>query len=194
MRKEKMLQEGKTEQIESAVPKGEDARKEGIVETRLYSGLVGEVVDSGDYCKSLDANGLCGYEYTIQKALQNDWIREHEKGLAEYLDTGSLKDKVISMYPTVEVWDYRLWGVLEVKSRGELTGEETARIKGEWRGQMMDGWGEGFVQDAIDCGEGCNLYVDFGPASWRGVFTEQELKGVCQEREGPKLERMDGIS
>lgn len=172
----------------------ETAQNEGIVETRLYSGLIGEVVESEEYCKSLNANDLWGYEHTIREALQNDWIREHETGLAEFLEIGSLKDKIISMYPSVEVWDYRLWGVLEVKSRGELTPEETAVIKREWRGQMTDGWGEGFVQDGMDCGERCSLYVDFGAPSWRGVFTEQELKGSVQEQGTPKLEGMGGIS
>lgn len=170
------------------------AQKEGIVEIRLYSSLVGEIVDSEEYSKSLDANDLRGYEHTIRKALQSDWIRERETGLAEFLEIDSLKDKMISMYPAVEVWDYRLWGVLEVKSREELTPEEIAIIKREWRGQMTDGWGEGFVQDEMDCGEGCSLYVDFGAASRRGVFTEQELKGNSQEQGRRQTEGMGGIS
>ncbi|WP_455437654.1 hypothetical protein [Hungatella hathewayi] len=168
--------------------------KENVVETRLYSSLQGEFVDSEGDSSFLDAYGLLGYDYTIRKALKNDWIREHETGLAEFLEIELLKDKIVSMYPSVEVWDYQLWGVLEVKSKGELDQDEIDIIKREWRGQMTDGWGEGFFQDEIDCDEGCNLFVDFGAASCRGVFTESELKGNIMEQEKTKIQGMDGIS
>ena len=79
-------------------------QSEGIVETRLYSSLAGEVVDSEEDSQSLNENDLRGYEHTIRKALQNDWIRERETGLAEFMEIGSLKDKIVSIYPSVEVW------------------------------------------------------------------------------------------
>lgn len=48
------------------------------------------------------------------------------------------------MRPTVERYQYNLWGVLEIKSHGELNQEELEVIKREWAGQACDGWGECF--------------------------------------------------
>ena len=98
------------------------------------------------------------------------------------------------MHPAVEVWDYRLWGVLKVGCREALSLEETERLKQEWYGQMTDGWGEGFVQRAIECEEGCRLCVDFGAASRDRIQTEEELKGIQTTeqlesggQEGPRM-------
>lgn len=82
------------------------------------------------------------------------------------------------MHPAVEVWNYCLWGVLQVECREALSPEETERLKSQWYGQMTDGWGEGFVQQDIECEEGCRLCVDFGAASRNRIRTEQELKGL----------------
>ena len=143
----------------------------------------------------MDGYALSGYDWTIKKALEKDWIQESRAGLAEYLDEGPLKEKVVSMHPAVEVWNYCLWGVLKVECREELSPEETERLKSEWYGQMADGWGEGFVQQDIECEEGCRLCVDFGAASRNRIQTEQELKGIQaadqsqpMEQESPRME------
>lgn len=161
---------------------------------RLYSPLVGAFYDSEDHCTSMDGYALSGYDWTIKKALEKDWIQESRAGLAEYLDEGPLKEKIVSMHPVVEVWNYCLWGVLKVECREELSLEETERLKSEWYGQMADGWGEGFVQQDIECEEGCRLCVDFGAASRNRIQTEQELKGIRAadqnqpvEQESPRM-------
>jgi len=112
---------------------------------RLYSPLVGAFYDSEDHCTSMDGYALSGYDWTIKKALEKDWIQESRAGLAEYLDEGPLKEKVVSMHPAVEVWNYCLWGVLKVECREELSPEETERLKSElalqtlclFRGQFL---------------------------------------------------------
>ena len=59
---------------------------------------------------------------------------------------------------------------------------------------MADGWGEGFVQQDIECEEECRLCVDFGAASRNRIRTEQELKGIqaadqnqTVEQESPRM-------
>lgn len=37
---------------------------------------------------------------------------ENDRGLAEYLDEGLLKEKVHSLFPSVEIYDGELWGVM----------------------------------------------------------------------------------
>lgn len=162
---------------------------EAPVEMRLYSPLVGAFYDSEDHCTSMEGCALRGYDWTIKKALEKDWIQKRRAGLAEYLDEGPLKEKVVSMHPAVEVWDYQLWGVLQVECREELSPEETERLKREWYGQMADGWGEGFVQKGIECEEGRRLCVDFGAASRNRIRTEQELKGIQTARQSQVVEQ-----
>ena len=70
---------------------------EAPVKMRLYSPLVGAFYDSENHCTSMDGYALGGYDWTIRKALEKDWIQESKAGLAEYLDEGPLKEKVVSM-------------------------------------------------------------------------------------------------
>ena len=160
---------------------------------RLYSPLLAELVDEDEYSSSLSSVGLISYEDDILDAIAADDILKTEKGLADYLDNQLLKQRVISMRPTVERYQYNLWGVLEIKSHGELNPEELEVLKREWAGQACDGWGECFSQEGIECESDCDLYVYFGHSKFR-VQTEQELKGIVPEQELTGMEGMGGIS
>ena len=161
--------------------------------TRLFSPLQAELVDEDEYSSSLSSVGLIAYEDHIRKAIAEDYVLRTEKGLGDYLDNQLLKRRIISMRPTVERYQYNLWGVLEIKSHGELNPEELEVLKREWAGQAYDGWGEGFSQEGIECESDCDLYVYFGHSKFR-VQTEQELKGIVQEQELTGMEGMGGIS
>lgn len=161
--------------------------------TRLFSPLQAELVDEDEYSSSLSSVGLIAYEDHIQKAIAEDYVLRTEKGLGEYLDNQLLKRRIISMRPTVERYQYNLWGVLEIKSHGELNPEELEVLKREWAGQACDGWGEVFSQESIECESDCDLYVYFGHSKFR-VQTEQELKGIVPEQELTGMEGMGGIS
>ncbi len=162
----------------------ENKETKAPVTMRLYSPLVGGLYDSEDHCTTMDGYALRGYDWTIRKALKEELLEEGRPGLARYLDEGALKEKVLGMHPAVEIWNYSLWGVLEVECREELSPEETEELKREWYGQMTDGWGEGFVQQDIECEEGCRLCVDFGAAARNRIQTEQELKGIGRAEQG----------
>lgn len=161
--------------------------------TRLFSPLQAELVDEDEYSSSLSSVGLIAYEDHIRKAIAEDYVLRTEKGLGDYLDNQLLKRRIISMRPTVERYQYNLWGVLEIKSHGELNPEELEVLKREWAGQAYDGWGEGFSQEGIECESDCDLYVYFGHSKFR-VQTEQELKGIVPEQELRGMEGMGGIS
>lgn len=80
------------------------------------------------------------------------------------------------MKPTVEEWNGRLWGVLEVQSYGQLSASDLEGVIKEWSGQESDGWGEGFEQREIhvDSGELCVSFWESGNRFF--IKTEQELK------------------
>ncbi len=159
------------------------SKKEALVKTRLYSSLCGGFYGEGGGYEFFHGYHLKGYERQIQETLAKNWIQNCEGGLAEFLYDSRLQERVVSMYPKVEAWGCSLWGVLEVESLEELEPEVIETLKDEWYGQMTDGWGEGFVQEAVDCDYGCELYVDFGMAGRLGIRTEEELKGKQEQAE-----------
>ncbi len=65
---------------------------------------------------------------------------ENDRGLAEYIHDEALKEKVHSLYPTVEVVDGELWGVMTAGLKETLTGEETAALMDYVCGQNSDGY------------------------------------------------------
>lgn len=92
------------------------------------------------------------------------------------------------MNPTVEEWDGRLWGVLEVQTRGELSEGELRELTKEWSGQCSDGWGEGFEQREIKIDQG-ELYVSFWHSGGDFVIQpEAELKSQPEQRPGMILQ------
>ena len=92
------------------------------------------------------------------------------------------------MNPTVEEWDGRLWGVLEVQTRGELTEGELRELTEEWSGQCSDGWGEGFEQREIKIDQG-ELNVSFWHSGGDFVIQpEAELKSQPEQRPGMTMQ------
>lgn len=157
---------------------------ESLTELRLFSPLKGfrypydeEWGGVSDQMEEITPLELRLYEGEILERIEQEHLEEEgERGLAVYLHNRLLKRKVFSMNPTVETWNDELWGVLEVKSHGELSPQELSGLMDEWRGQESDGWGEGFEQREIKTEEG-DLYVSF----WNSgddffIKTEQELK------------------
>lgn len=160
-----------------------ESEKIDIVEIKLYSPLSGRFFDSEDYGRALNRIELSAYRREIQSALDKDEIRQSERGLAEYVEPQSLRERIISMHPGVEVWSYGMWSVLTVKCHGVLSDGELEKLKDEWHGQMTDGWGESFAQEPVDCDEGCCLYVDYMDTKRSSIKTEQELKGITEGQE-----------
>ena len=107
--------------------------------------------------------------------------------LALYLDD-DLAEKVYSINPTVEIWENELYGVMEIKTKAELTGDEMKALTDWCIGQFSDGWGEGFEQREIRTGGG-DIYVSFWQAG-KDYFLkpEQEFKAE------PELEQHHGLT
>ena len=133
----------------------------------------------------MSAHEVCGYREEILRAIADRRIdSEGDRGLAVYLKNELLARKVYSMNPTVEAWDGRLWGVLEVQTRGELSEGELRELTEAWSGQCSDGWGEGFEQQEIKIDQE-ELHVSF----WHSggdfvILTEAELKNQTEQQNG----------
>ncbi|MBR0596390.1 hypothetical protein [Sinanaerobacter chloroacetimidivorans] len=150
---------------------------------RLFSPLTANLYTPDEYGglsdwpDELTPADLCAYEDKIFELIQHERLdSEGDRGLAVYLHHDNLREKVYSMNPTVEVWQGKLWGVLELKSHGELSPAELESLTEEWCGQESDGWGEGFEQRPIKTNDG-ELYVSFWNAGKNfSIKPEQELK------------------
>ncbi len=158
---------------------------------RLFSPLFPKVYrenEYGDYDnepEDITTSEACDYEDEILATIKRERLpSEGDRGLAVYLQDELLKSKVYSMNPTVEEWNGELWGVLEVKTYGELTDTELDALKSEWCGQESDGYGEGLEQRPIKTPDG-ELYLSFWDSSDDFfIKTEEELKNAPEQSFG----------
>lgn len=132
---------------------------------------------SEDEREDISPREAVAYEDQILAAIARENRHfENDRGLAEYLDDGPLKEKVHSLYPSVEVYDGELWGVMTAGLTEPLSGEETAKLLDYVVGQNADGYGEGFEQRPIKTPDG-EIYVSFWDSGKNySVKPEQEFK------------------
>ncbi|MCM1277093.1 MAG: hypothetical protein NC299_17325, partial [Lachnospiraceae bacterium] len=123
------------------------------------------------------------YDYAINAAIRNDLETDEDaikRGLAAYFHDENLDQKVLSAIPRVETRNGELYGVITVKSYGELGKTEMIDLVDDLTGQLADGFGEGFEQRGVRLGED-EVYISF----WNSddyflkpeteVFPEQEI-------------------
>lgn len=148
-----------------------DPAQTKFIEEKLYSPLgfylrdkedaQNGVYDEVDYWRDeLSHEEAFAYMDNIEVFLARD--RKHYdtgRGLAEYLDRGSLGDKVRSLVPYIELHGDKLWLVANMRLRETLSPTEMLELKDWWRGQLSDGWGEGIEQREIKVDRG-ELYLE----------------------------------
>ncbi len=159
--------------------------KAELTETKLYCPLAITLEIDGycEYCRYVDSANYVNYDDEINKRISRSLCyndEEAERGLIAYTDSESLAQKVYSVFPSVETRDGDLYGVITIKSYGELSESELAELTEEVEGQLSDGWGEGFEQQEIRLGED-RAYISFWNADdyylkpEQAVFPEKEL-------------------
>jgi hypothetical protein len=100
---------------------------------------------------------------------------ENDRGLAEYIHDEALQEKVYCLYPSVEIVDGELWGVMSAGLKEPLSGEETAALMDYVCGQNSDGYGEGLEQRPIKTPDG-EIYVSFWNHENYSLKLEQEME------------------
>ena len=108
----------------------------------------------------LDGHELLEYETAIRDAVEND-TRDFVGDLMQYYhEDDSVRNKVATAIPSVEVHGNKLCGCLTVELKEPLLDDEQTILCNYITGQYSDGWGEGFEQHEISVGDG-KLYVHF---------------------------------
>ena len=107
-----------------------------------------------------DGHELLEYETAIRDAVEND-TRDFGGDLMQYYrEDDSVRHKVVSAVPSVEIRGNKLCGCLNVELRESLNEGEQAVLCDYISGQYSDGWGEGFEQRDIRVEDG-TLAVHF---------------------------------
>ena len=107
-----------------------------------------------------DGHELLEYETAIRDAVEND-IRDFGSDLMQYYhEDDSVRNKVVTAVPSVEVHGNKLCGCLTVELKEPLLDDEQTVLCNYITGQYSDGWGEGFEQRDIRVDDG-TLAVHF---------------------------------
>ena len=108
----------------------------------------------------LDGHELLEYETAIRDAVEND-TRDFGGDLMQYYhEVDSVRGKVVTAIPSVEVHGNKLCGCLNVELKEPLLDDEQTVLCNYISGQYSDGWGEGFEQRDIRVDDG-TLAVHF---------------------------------
>ena len=139
----------------------------------------------------LDGHDLLQYADAVDEAVKKD-IADFNGDLMQYYhEDDSVRNKVITADPSVEVHGNKLCGCLTVELKEPLLDDEQTVLCNYISGQYSDGWGEGFEQREIDVGDG-KLYVHF----WqdhdfelkRDVPDMTEFKKLLNRPKKPKMQ------
>ena len=107
-----------------------------------------------------DGHELMGYETTIRDAVESD-TRDFGGDLMQYYhEDDSVRSKVVSAVPSVEICGNKLCGCLTVELKETLLDDDQTVLCNYISGQYSDGWGEGFEQRDIRVDDG-TLAVHF---------------------------------
>ena len=107
-----------------------------------------------------DGHELLEYETAIRDAVEND-TRDFGGDLMQYYhEDDSVRNKVLTAVPSVEVHGNKLCGCLTVELKEPLLDDEQTVLCNYITGQYSDGWGEGFEQRDILVDDG-TLAVHF---------------------------------
>ena len=108
----------------------------------------------------LDDHDLLQYADAVDEAVKKD-IADFNGDLMQYYHKDdSVRRKVVSAVPSVEICGNKLCGCMNVELREPLNEGEQAALCDYISGQYSDGWGEGFEQRDIRVDDG-TLAVHF---------------------------------
>ena len=139
----------------------------------------------------MDGHDLLQYADSVDEAVKKDIADFNGDLMQYYREDDSVRHKVVSAVPSVEIRGNKLCGCLNVELRESLNEGEQAVLCDYISGQYSDGWGEGFKQRDI-CVEDGTLAVHF----WqdhdfelkRDVPDMTEFKKLLNRPKKPKMQ------
>ena len=151
-----------------------------------------EFYDEYEGCP-LDGHDLLQYADAVDEAVKKD-IADFNGDLMQYYhEDDSVRSKVVSAVPSVEIHGNKLCGCLNVELRESLNEGEQAVLCDYISGQYSDGWGEGFEQRDIRVEDGTlavHFWQDHDFELKRDVPDMTEFKKLLNRPKKPKMQLM----
>ena len=133
-----------------------------------------EFYDEYEGCP-LDGHDLLQYADAVDEAVKKD-IADFNGDLMQYYhEDDSVRSKVVSAVPSVEICGNKLCGCLTVELKEALLDDEQTVLCNYITGQYSDGWGEGFEQRDIRVDDG-TLAVHFWQEDGFKMTPEREMQ------------------
>ena len=139
----------------------------------------------------MDGHDLLQYADAVDEAVKKD-IADFNGDLMQYYhEDDSVRSKVVSAVPSVEIHGNKLCGCLNVELRESLNEGEQAVLCDYISGQYSDGWGEGFEQRDIRVEDGTlavHFWQDHDFELKRDVPDMTEFKKLLNRPKKPKMQ------
>ena len=134
-----------------------------------------------------DGHELLEYETAIRDAVEND-TRDFGGDLMQYYhEDDSVRGKVVTAIPSVEVHGNELCGCLTVELKEPLLDDEQTVLCNYISGQYSDGWGEGFEQRDIRVEEGTLAVHFWQEDGFKMTPTFEKTQEQVQMTQRPKM-------
>ncbi len=150
-----------------------------------------------DDLEVIPSSCACGCEDEINAAIEKySEPDEKHRGLMIYYNEDSpVNEKVFSAFPSVEVRNGELVGVLTCQITEPLTDSEMTEFQDWWTGQAADGYGESIEQKEIKTDSFGTIYVSFWNSSdsWQIEVEMTDMTDTADIEEEESLD-MGGIS
>ena len=139
----------------------------------------------------LDGHDLLQYADAVDEAVKKD-IADFNGDLMQYYhEDDSVRSKVVSAVPSVEIRGNKLCGCLTVELKETLLDDEQTVLCNYISGQYSDGWGEGFEQRDIRVDDGTlavHFWQDHDFELKRDVPDMTEFNKLLNRPKKPKMQ------
>ena len=139
----------------------------------------------------MDGHDLLQYADAVDEAVKKD-IADFNGDLMQYYhEDDSVRSKVVSAVPSVEIRGNKLCGCLTVELKETLLDDEQTVLCNYISGQYSDGWGEGFEQRDIRVDDGTlavHFWQDHDFELKRDVPDVTEFKKLLNRPKKPKMQ------
>ena len=135
-----------------------------------------------------DGHELLEYETAIRDAVEND-TRDFGGDLMQYYnEDDSVRNKVVTAVPSVEVHGNKLCGCLTVELKEPLLDDEQTVLCNYISGQYSDGWGEGFEQRDIRVDDGTLAVHFWQEDGFKMTPSFEKIQDHMQMTQRPKMQ------
>ena len=139
----------------------------------------------------MDGHDLLQYADAVDEAVKKD-IADFNGDLMQYYhEDDSVRSKVVSAVPSVEIRGNKLCGCLTVELKETLLDDEQTVLCNYISGQYSDGWGEGFEQRDIRVDDGTlavHFWQDHDVELKRDVPDMTEFNKLLNRPKKPKMQ------